>query len=203
MKTEEEIYIAFRQAQSRSKGRPYRLPRDFEKFLNTRLSEKNREALILVTKYFNTKWRNNDPFRYFECGFELFKNFSYMKFFDTRIMRLYVQRDKHIKRDAQINKQNLADSAIFVKRFIKQNHIASIPRYCMMYRDGRSLPVHHYMQNKIDKFFLVFLIKEGFVKITDDERPLIPYITEHYRDIIESLKNINGFIKDLKERILK
>lgn len=72
----------------------------------------------------------------------------------------------------------------------------------MMQKNGRSLPVEHYLTNKIDKYFLVFLMNEGLLHLTDDERPLLPYIIEHYRDIKESLKNVNGFILKLKEKIV-
>ena len=70
MITEQDTYTYFRQSQSRFISRPYRLPKDFDKFFNTRLAAKNKEALEIITKWFNTKWSNIDCAKFFDCGFE-------------------------------------------------------------------------------------------------------------------------------------
>jgi len=63
---EEQVYYYFRKAQSETKNRGFRLPKDFETHLNKKFSKANREALILVTKYFNTKWENIDVYKYMQ-----------------------------------------------------------------------------------------------------------------------------------------
>ena len=102
-----DIYRQFRRAQAHKNNRGYRMPKDFDKHFSTKMSEKNREALTLATKFFNTKWHNIDPYRFFECGFELFKTFSYTQFFDPRVINLYVTRDKNHKRELKVSKQEM------------------------------------------------------------------------------------------------
>lgn len=204
MKTEEDIYIAFRAAQSEFIGRPYRIPKNFNNHFNNRFSKKNKESLILSTKFFNTKWSNIRPMDYFRCGFSLYgKNFSYVKFFEKNIMRLYIQRDKIKKRENLINKKSMIDSMKFVMAYMKESEIPTISRYCLLKNNGCSMPVKHYLDNKIDKFFLVFLIKCGYLTIEDREIPYIPYVIGKFREIIFKLEGINEFLKKLKERIEK
>ena len=83
---------------------------------------------------------------------------------------------------------------------IKEN-MPNLASYCRRRIGDRTLVFHHYMSNKIDKFFVVFLIRYGYFTIDDDERPLMPYITEHYRDILEKMKETNGFIEKIKEKL--
>jgi hypothetical protein len=197
----EDIYYYFRKAQANSNNRGFRMPKDFDKHFNTKMSEKNREALTLAVKYFNTKWSRIDPFRFMKCGFELFKSFSYTKFFDRRVLNLYIQKDKHIKRDAELCKGKMTDSALFVLKYMKENKISSLSRYCMMKTGAISYPVKHYIDNSIDKFFVVWLVTLGLLDIDDDNRALVPYIVEQYRDILSDLDNISGYLSKLKKLI--
>jgi len=189
------IYQEFRRAQAHANNRGYRMPKDFDKHFNTKMSEKSREVLSLITKFFNTKWQNIDPYGFFECGFELFKSFTYTQFFDPRVINLYVQRDKNHKREMNINKQEISYSLNFVKEFITDNNIKDINEYGKL-RDGNiNLAVKHYLDNKIDKYLMVYLISMGIIKLTDDDRVLIPYIVEHYRDCLVQLDRMKGVVK--------
>lgn len=199
--TVEEVYANFRKAQSSSKNRPYRLPKDFNKFFESRMSKANKDSLIMATQFFNTKWVNVDPFRYFECGFELYKSFTYSMFFKPNIINLYKQRDKMLKRDLNDVKSGILNSARYVKDYMIKENMPNLSAYCRTKIGDRSLVFHHYMANKIDKFFVVFLIKNGFFIINDDERPLMPYISEQYRDIVALMEESNGFIEKVKEKL--
>jgi len=202
--TPEEVYESFRIAQSQFIGRPYRLPKDFDKHFRERLSEKNREALVYATKYFSTKWEGIRPVDYFACGFELFgKNFSYIKFFEKKIMHLYIQRDKIKKRNDALCKKSIVDSMKFAINYCKKNNIATIGRYCMLESNGHSLPVRHYLDNKVDQYFLVILCTAGLLQFREEEIAYIPYITQRYREIVMALDDIEPFTKQIKERIYR
>jgi hypothetical protein len=190
----EDVYIAYRKAQSTAKGRPYRIPKDFNKFYETKLSDNNKENLRYLTGYFNTKWKEIDPEKYFECGFELFKTFTYHMFLKPNVINLYIQRDKILKRDLQDGKRGITESLKFVKSFMTSNNINSIVKYCRKKIDNRSLPVIHYLENKIDKFFIVYLIRKGFLLLQDDERSYMPYVVDNYRQIVLNFNEIPDFI---------
>jgi hypothetical protein len=196
----EDIYKFFRRAQSSTLGRGYRMPKDFDVWLE-KLSSKNRENLHKIMVWFNTKWHEIDPQRYFLCGFELYKSFSYVHFFDERILRLYIHKDKHIKRDIKLSKKNLVESVKFVNRYKEHYKIPSFGVYCRSMADNRSLPVKHYLENKIDGFFLTWLVYSKAVDLTEDEKALIPYVLKHYRKNVAKLLDMNDFLKKIKEKI--
>jgi hypothetical protein len=120
--------------------------------------DQHKNMLILVTSWFLTKWQNVDPFRYFQCGFELYnKTFTYVNFTDPKILRLYIQKDKNIKRYNRLSKKRIIESLKFVKSYMSNNGIMSFNIYCMTQKHNRSLPVRHYLANFIDKFFMVWM----------------------------------------------
>ena len=196
-----DVYYNFRKAQSESKGRGFRMPKDFDSHLEKKFSEKNREALLLATQYFNTKWTNVNPYRYMQCGFEMFKTFSYVKFFDPRIMRLYVQKDKNIKREMNVNKKAIVESVKFIKRFMKENNIHMLRNYLQMKNGHKKVIVDHYVHGSIDKYLLVWLVKTGKLVLNDDDRACMTYIVHQYRKIGEKLQEINGFMRKVGEKL--
>ena len=101
----QETYYLFRKAQADFNNRGFRMPKDFEAHFKKKLSLVNQKKLVKATNWFNTKWSNIDPYIYFTCGFELYKKrFSYIKFFEEKILLLYIQRDKNEKRQIRVNK---------------------------------------------------------------------------------------------------
>jgi len=187
-----DIYIEFRRAQSSASNRGFRIPKDFEAHLNKKMPKKNREALILATNFFNTKWMNVNPYNYFECGFELLKSFTYIQFFDQRVMNLYKTKDKNHKREMEIDKDDLKGSIEFVKNWISkyEDDILDLRGYCSLREGGRSKVVDHYLQNKVDKYFVVYMINKGYLRLTDEDRALIPYIVDQYRECLIKLKEM-------------
>lgn len=197
----EQVYYFFRKAQSETKGRGFRMPKDFVSHINNKFSVKNREALVLATKYFNTKWSNIDVYKYMQCGFELFKTFSYLKFFDKRVLNLYIVKDKNLKREMRINKKEIIKSVKFVKHFMIENNIDSISSYCNLTDGNQKVIIKHYIHNKVDKFFLVWLIKIGFLYLNDNDRSYIPYIISQYREILVKNEDILDFFNKLKRSL--
>lgn len=207
MYSDRDIYVAFRKAQANYLSRPYRLPKDWEKF-KLRMAHKNHEALTLATKKFNGTWYKIDPERYFDAGFSLYgKKFTYIKFFEKKVMKKYISQDKMQKRETTLSKKALVESAKFVKRYMSTRHvnpkISLVRQYTVLREGNMSLPVYHYIKGHIDKFFLVWLMRRGLVKITDDERAHVPYIVEKYREYLTVLNKVEliGFLEKLRELI--
>lgn len=198
----EHVYRHFRKTQSLAKNRAYRIPKDFEKHLE-KMSQSNRDDLSHLTMFFNTKWNSIDIERYFECGFELWKGFTYKHFLDPKIIMLYIRKDKNIKRSASINKRNLVKSLGFVRSYMAHHNIRTFHIYLMTRSGNKCLPVIHYVGNNIDHFFLTWLIYDKMVVLSDEDRAVIPYILDKYRDTLTDIKNIRPFIKEMKKRIVQ
>lgn len=207
MFTDWDIYCAFRKAQANFLSRPYRLPKNWEKF-KTRMTKTNLDALELATNYFNTKWNKIDPFRYFKSGFTLYgKNYTYVRFFDKKNMLKYIKDDKMLKRELDLSKRSLIDSAKFVKQYMSKREVnpkLSLLRQYSCIKEGNMLiPILHYIQGHIDTYFLVWLIRRGLVKIDDDHRPQIPYIIEKYREhtAVINKPQISRFLERMREYV--
>jgi hypothetical protein len=198
----EKIYFQFRKAQSDHFGRGFRMPKSFEQHFNNRFKEQNKKKLIKITGWFLTKWQSIDPYTYFRCGFDLFdKRFSYMKFFHEKIILLYINRDKNKKREIRVTKQALVDSAFFVKKYIKAKGFSNLDDYIHYRKGNRKIAVEHYLKNKIDASFFVFLLGKGML-LTDSERCDIPYIQTNFRKLKFNLEDIRrDFLKKLGDKI--
>lgn len=184
-----DIYAAFRKAQAEFKNRGYRLPKDFSKTL-AKMSEQNKKALSKATDFFNTKWTNIDPYEYFSVGFKVYKTFTYINFFDEKVMKLYKIEDKNRKREMRVTKASLKKSLIWVKDYMEENDIKSIRDYCRMKDGNVSVITKHYTSNRIDKMFVVYLIDKGVLRLTDSDRALMPYVVEQYRECLMKIKEM-------------
>ena len=177
------------------------MPKNFEDHFKKKVSAIYQKKLVKATNWFNTKWSNIDPYIYFTCGFELYKKrFSYIKFFEEKILLLYIQRDKNEKREIRVTKEKLIASAKFIKKYIKENHISSLQEYMDTNDGNQKLAVSHYLKNRIDSSFFVFLLKKG-MRLTDVDRSFIPYISKHYRVINVMLVDIKPFLDKIEELI--
>jgi len=197
----EQVYYQFRKAQADFNNRGFRMPKNFEDHFKKKLSEINQKKLAKITNWYNTKWSNIDPYIYFTCGFELYKKrFSYIKFFEEKILVLYIQRDKNEKRQTRVTKEKLISSAKFIKKYIKDNKIQSLQEYMDTNDGNQKLAVSHYLKNEIDSSFFVFLLKKG-MRLSDTDRSFIPYISKHYRIINVMLVDIKPFLNKMEELI--
>ena len=208
--TDWDIYCAFRKAQANYLSRPFRLPKDWDTYKRKSLAKQSLANIELATKKFNGTWFKIDPERYFDTGFKLLGNkFTYVRFFNPKVIKKYIQDDKMVKRCMSLNKKSMLESAKFVKKYMSSREqtnpkISLARQYTVLTEGNTSLPIAHYLQGKIDKFFLVWLIRRGLVKITDEERiNHIPEITENYREYLSYLNNkeMNGFLEKLREHI--
>ena len=149
------------------------------------MAKENRLMLDTITAYFNTIWNNIDPERYFNIGFELFgKRFSYRRFMDRKILLQYIQYDKMVKREIRLIEDDIKSSVSFVKSFVSGKETGSkLIRYCSMKNGYLGIPVQHYLENKLTKSFMIFLMWYGFYKPSEDELSKMPYIEAHYRTV--------------------
>ena len=204
-----DVYTAFRKAQAEHYARPYRLPKDFEYYFNVKVSPKNREYIQKAALYFSTRWRNINIDRYMRYGFELFgKRFTYAKFFDPRLLKFYIAKDKNEKREIKINKKTIIESAKYVKRYLKplfspDSVTPPLIQYCRLTDGYQSVPVKHYIEGHIDKYFLVWLLKTGVLRMTDEDRSQTPYIAENYRDYLLTVNELEPFFTRILASINK
>lgn len=199
-----DIYIKFRQAQSRALSRPYRIPKDISNHIK-KMPEKHYKNLESLTKHFQMAYHNVEPDKYFDCGFQLYsRKFTYNKFFDDKIMKLYITKDKNAKRDVELSKKDIIESLKFVVKFIgdrRNKNISLLMQYCTMYVDNTLAPIKHYNQLKINKYFFVWLLRDNFLKLEDDIMIDVPIIVDNYRNLCYDLATIDGFLIDVKKKI--
>lgn len=198
MYTTWDIYCKFRKAQAQYHNRGYRLPRDWSDYQKNKMGKTDLESLQTLTDYFNTKWNNIDVDMYMESGFDVLKSFNYKYFLDKRVIKKYITKDKAIKYKSHDIKQLLIKDAMYVK----ENWTDNIQLYInQVTPNNRRLVIHDYIKNNITAQFIVFLIRCGWLSLTDDEKALCPQITEQYRNIMGELDNIKNFTYKLRGKI--
>ena len=200
-----DIYKIFRKVQAEVNNRGYRLPKDWSYHWNNKFTKTQRENLQNITNYFNTKWQDIDPHRYFEAGFEVLKNFSYHSFFNKKVLEMYKRRDKLDKRKLEINKEKIVNNIKYVLKEIendeRRDKLGPLRTYCRI-RDGEmSKPVKDYINNKIDTPFLTWLIYERYLVLTETEKSLIPLVINNYRDLVAEIRSIENFLNSLKNKL--
>jgi hypothetical protein len=198
--TVKDVYCAFRKAQSNSKNRPFRIPKNFEKHLEEKMSDDNRKALIKATKYFNTKWNRIDPDKYMESGFEIFKNFTYTQFFNPKVLNLYSIRDKIYKMNKEQGKKDIINSVAFLLKKAKENGI-TFEELCQTKIRGLNSVVSYYLKGKIDGLLLSWLIDVGVVKCKDNDLSFLSGFASQYRKNLSKVKEMKGFMNKIKKYI--
>jgi hypothetical protein len=193
-----ELYLTFRKAQAFHKNRGYRMPKDFEAHFE-KMDERHQKSLIKASQWFATKWSNIDPYTYFLCGFDLYKHFSYPMFFKKNIIMLYIEKDKNEKRKVETTKIGIAKSALFVKKWMIENN-KTFYQYMRERNGNQRVAIDHYLKNKIDAAFMVFMIRKGMI-LNDQDRSYIPYIQERYRKINFNLNDIEDFLIKMEEKL--
>lgn len=187
MLTEENIYRAFRQEQSKYLGRPYRLPKSWDQFF-AKLAPERKGPIKTITLFFNTRWSNIDPRAYFQAGFKVFGNsFSYHKFFDRKIIELYINEDRAIKREVEGVADDLINSIEYIKSLLPDAPVSRLTRYVNMFDGQRPKAISDYLANRIGKYFLVYLVKEGYVSLRSEQRGQLVYIDKQYNKYVQIL----------------
>jgi hypothetical protein len=200
MITRFDVYVAYRRAKANKEGKGFRLPKEWNEFYNTKLTEKNREYLDKLTGYFNTTYSNINIDKYMECGFDLWKSFSYHMFLRKNIIDLYKEKDKQQKRKIKANSETINSTFDFINQFMNGkelfNGYNNLQSYCKI-RDGhRKTILEHYMKGLIDPLVIVYCLYYKYLKLDDVETQYIYNITNRYRDLIEDMFQVEDQIKE-------
>ena len=97
--------------------------------------------------------------------------------------------------------KDIVKTVKFIKRYMLENKVISIRDYCSLTESNRKIIINHYIHNKIDKFFFVWLIKIGYLILNDNDRAYIPYIISQYREIMVEVDEIKGFFNKVKRSL--
>jgi len=113
---------------------------------------------------------------------------------------MYIRRDKNQKREVKVTKKGLIDSAKFVKKYMNDNNISNLDDYINTREGNRKVAVEHYLKNKIDSSFLVYLLGRGMM-LTDMDRGEMPYIQTNFRKLKFNLEDIKDFLKKMEMKL--
>lgn len=200
MITPQDVYIAYRKAKSLHSGKGFRLPKEWDEYYATKLSPKNREFLDRATGYFNTTWSNINLDEYMETGSELYKTFSYHMFLKPLILTRYIEIDKLKKRRIVKDMCSIDTTFDYIDELTeyktrKYLDYTNLQVYCKMKDESQSLLVTDYLTNKIDPLVFVYCLYYKYIKLTDIERQYCYNITNRYRDLLEQMFDVEGYIK--------
>lgn len=190
----------FFDARRRNLGKIYRQPKDFEKYWNSR-TPLIRENVRRMYRQSKTTWQNINLSMYFDCGFELYKNFWYNQWFNPNVIQLYIVKSKASKRTIDVNiKRSLIDSAKFVKEFMSENKF-TLELYAQN-RQGQSLTcIDHYLKNLVSCHFLLMLVLRKYVEFNREDWLKIPEVNENSRSTFSQLRDNITFIRKLEDKL--
>lgn len=197
MYTPLHIYRAFKNAS----GRPYRVPKDWEEYLNTKMIAPNRKALITLCDFFNTKWRNINLDKYMECGFEVLKGLTYTKFFDKRIISLYITKDKVSKHNDTVSKKKIIASAKFLIDRKKELNYSNLVGYARLREGHESIAITDYIRGDIDSLMFYYLIDRHYLMMEDFDEDRIPWVMENQRELHAQVISILEFLQSVEDKI--
>lgn len=197
----EDTYYKFKKAS----GKPFRQIKNFEKYVDG-LSDNNKYNLILITKYFETKWSNIDKYKYFETGFKLYNSrFSYHKFFDPKILDLYIEIDKSKKLNEKLSKENIIKSIKFAINYLKHTsdynkNMSLLVQYSNLMDGKLPCPIKHYLNGNICAYFLVYLINKGYFKANNYET-YISNINSKFYELSCNINQLKDFFVKIEEKL--
>lgn len=204
MITEFDVYAAFRRAQADANGRGYRLPKDWPAF-QAKMTKQNGEWLYKAMVHFNTIHNNVNLDQYMACGFELWKGFTYKHFSDSRVIGLYIEKDKIKKRKMQSTIDEIDKSFEFMVGYLsdkpKRPGYTQLQNICKL-RDGEVRTIiNMYNRNEVDTTTIVYCLTKQYLIMTDDERALMPYISQRFRELSENLKDVMPYMRQKESEL--
>lgn len=199
MITRFDVYVAYRKAKANHDNKGFRLPNDWNEYLTKKMKPQNREFLEKLTGYFNTTFSNIDIDKYMECGFQLWKTFSYHMFLRRNIIDLYKEQDKRRKRQIKIDMERIDTSMDFIKERVgdkKINGYNLLQVYCKIKEGAMRLIVSDYLKNDVDPLIFVYCIYYKYIKLTDIEREYCYNVVNRYRDLLEQMFQVENHIQE-------
>lgn len=184
-----DVFMSYKNAEKEfNNGRPFRIPKNWDSYFENR-PERMKKVLEKASLYFMTKWERIDMDEYMRCGFSVFgKKFkidSNRFFFNYAVIKKYIHRDKEKKSGFSFIKEKFDSSKKFMNEYMSKMtvnpEISLEIQYCQINNSNVSVPIIHYVKNRIDKYFLVYLIKNGYLSLTEEEKSIVPEVVRNYR----------------------
>ena len=204
MITDQDVYFAFRKAQANANNRGFRMPKDWDKFV-LRMTEYNVNKLHQAALYFNTTYSNIDLDVYMASGFEIWKGFTYKNLLHDKVIQLYIHKDKTKKRTLEVTQREIETTFNTISDWLQDKPLRpgynQLQNFCKFRAGEVRICINMYVQGKVDVMTLAYCVNRGYIKLTDDERALSPYLVQRYRDILDALEDVKMFIIE-KEREL-
>jgi len=167
------------------------------------LSETDKVHLKAIAVNFNTVWHNINLEDFIKCGIEVYGNsFDLKDFFDRKVLETYISNDKYKKWYKRINiKDSFYNSLNFVRSYMKKNDIKTLSEYCSYTENGRKVIInHHIRDNKVCRYFLIYMYHTGMLKLNNDDWSLLQHIRNNYKEISNELNILNGRKNEEAER---
>ncbi len=180
----ENVYIKFNEARASKLNKKFKKPKNWE----SKLLPDQIQIFAQISGYFLTKWSNINVKRYMECGFELYKRFTYKDILRPDIIKHYIETDKIKKRRINTSLKKIDSSFRYIEKSLKH--------YCNLHEGARSVIINDYLKNKIDTMILVYCIYYKYLIISKDEKELLYNIYGKYDEIVNKMFNIEYYIKD-------
>jgi hypothetical protein len=204
MVTEYDVYYAFRRAQSLAKDRGFRMPKDWDSF-KLKMNPNNAQWLKEAAMYFTTTYSNVDLCKYMECGFEIWKGFTYKHFTDKKVIDLYIHKDKVTKWKLEVTQREIETTFNTIADYMLdkpwREGYTALQSFCK-YRTGETrIIINTYVQGKIDIMTLAYCVYRKYIILTDDERALSPYLVQRYRELMENLQDVKPFIETMEREL--
>lgn len=203
MLTEFDIYVAFRKAQSNALNRPFRLPKDWDKHFNDKMTPEQRESLRKMSRYLLTYWTNIDINRYFKYAFEVKKTFTYKDFFNEQFIKYYIHKDKNLKRNVDEFKKNSIDKAKWLKNYLTENNISSLKEYSNINCNYISLPIEHFLKGYINIHLLTYLIIKKYLKVSDENSIYLTDYMPLMRNIKQEIYENSLFFEQIDKKLMR
>lgn len=180
----ENVYIKFNEARVSRQNKKFHLPKNWE----SKLSDDQIDIFTKISGYFLTKWSNIDIGRYMECGFELYKRFTYKDILRPDIIKHYIETDKISKRRVKISFKRIDNSFRYIEKDLRS--------FCVLHNGAKSVIIEYYLTNKIDTLVLVYCLYHKYLIPTQDEKEMLYNIYSRYSELIKKMFEVEDYIKE-------
>lgn len=195
-----EVFHTYQVVRARVKCQALRMPKDFDTYFNSKLLPIHRENIRKMARYSITVWQNIDIEEYFKCGFEVFKTFYFDKFFDKRIIALYKDKMRIAKFAEKNLKQDLIDSAKYLKQKMHEFEIKTLEEYCKHSKGHFPIIFEDYLKNKVNAHLIVYCQMKKYISLKEDIcYEYLSTIIDRYRDYRAEVSRNIEFLNKIED----
>lgn len=193
-----DVFLEYKKAEEYVKSKKCRMPKNWNDYLQNKISKSNREILETITNYFNTIWQDIDIYQYMIIGFTLYKNFTIKNFLNSKILNHYIKKDKSKKiNDIDLNVETLKKSLKYLKNEI--NGLTLHDKF-VYYANQKEMVINDYCHNKINLALVVWLIMDNYLILEDVDIDRIPYLKQRYDIIADKIKQKRKIFNKIKNK---